>query len=307
MLQINQFPGQQANEGLPTIDYATNENLVMNGGAPLSINAFHACNEGIANGFGAMFFNIRDPAFLKTNQPVKQDASLHILLAVMTGIMIICFAIAAAGINKYPRAGTIVLFVVPYVLYLLLGICCSELRQYLHNMKPSAEYVTTYNKMVQGRGFFKFWIECYHYVTVRTKKGTSRRKVVTHTATEVYAVSECFDESGQIGNIFDEKSYIFLHYLKRYYFTDDASQNRFVAAFNGFVHRNTRDCHQNYSHTFDIEGYEEFTGFTPMGGANRTLFTFYLFNFLGMGLPYACLFERFVSRYEIGLLKRLTV
>jgi len=50
--------------------------------------------------------------------------------------------------------------------------------------------------MVKGRGYFHFWIECYHYVTVRTKNGTSRRKVVTHTATMDFQVAQCFDESG---------------------------------------------------------------------------------------------------------------
>jgi hypothetical protein len=36
--------------------------------------------------------------------------------------------------------------------------------------------------MVTGKGYFHFWIECYHYRTVRTKNGTRREKVVTHTA-----------------------------------------------------------------------------------------------------------------------------
>jgi hypothetical protein len=88
---------------------------------------------------------------------------------------------------------------------------------------------------------------------------------VTHTAEEVFAVTDCFDESGQIASIFDVKSYIFVHYLKRFYFTDDASQNRFTTAFNAFVARNTRDCHQNYSHNFDIQGFEEFTSFSSRG------------------------------------------
>jgi hypothetical protein len=203
-----------------------------------------------------MFFNIRDPSFKQTNQPVKKDASLHIVLAVMTGILIIGFVVAAVGFKTFlSLGGSAGLFAASYVLYLLFGICCSDLREYLNNMKRNSEYEATYNKMVQGRGFFRFWIECYHYVTVRTKNGTSRRKVVTHTATEIFHMAACFDESGQIGTIFDEKSYIFLHYLKRYYFTDDNSQNRFVAAFNSFVHKNTRDAYQNYTHTFDIEGY----------------------------------------------------
>jgi hypothetical protein len=200
-----------------------------------------------------MFFNIRDPSFTQTNQPVKQDPSLHLVLVVVTVILIVLFAVAAAGFNKFiSKGGCIAMFVVSYVFYLILGLCCSDLRNYLHNMKRNADYEETYNKMVRGRGFFRFWIECYHYVTVRTKNGTSRRKVVTHTANEIFSVAECFDESGQLGNIFDVKSYIFIHYIKRYYFTDDACQNRFIAAFNSFVSRNTRDSHQNYSHTFDI-------------------------------------------------------
>jgi hypothetical protein len=38
----------------------------------LNPNTFAACNEGLANGFGAMFFNIRDPTFKQTNDPIKQ-------------------------------------------------------------------------------------------------------------------------------------------------------------------------------------------------------------------------------------------
>ena len=130
---------------------------------------------------------------------------------------------------------------------------------------------------------------------------------MTHTATENYQVSACFDESGQIGSIRDIKDYIFIHYLKRYYFTDDISQNRFIAAFNNFVHRNTRDCYQNYTHTFDIQGYEEFTSFSVMGEGGRSSATFYIFTLLGLGLTYAYIFERYVARYDVGLLKRLTI
>ena len=130
-----------------------------------------------------MFFNIRDPTFRQTNQPIKQNASLHIVLAIVTGIFIACLAVGAAGYKRFlSLGGCIGIIIASYVLYVILGICCSDLREYLHNMKRNAEYEYTYNKMVQGRGYFKFWIECYHYVTVRTKKGTSRRKVVTHTA-----------------------------------------------------------------------------------------------------------------------------
>jgi hypothetical protein len=80
--------------------------------------------------------------------------------------------------------------------YWIASICCSSIREYISNIKKFEQYQALYNQMVKGRGYFHFWIECYHYVTVRTKNGTSRRKVVTHTATMDFQVAQCFDESG---------------------------------------------------------------------------------------------------------------
>jgi hypothetical protein len=45
------------------------------------------------------------------------------------------------------------------------------------------DYKQTYDKMVKGKGYFTFWIECYHYKTVQTKNRSRQQKVVTHTAT----------------------------------------------------------------------------------------------------------------------------
>ncbi len=102
----------------------------------------------------------------------------------MTGVLIAGMVVGAIGFKSFLTLGSSIGVIAgSYVMYLLFGICCSDLREYLNNMKRNSDYEATYNKMVQGRGFFRFWIECYHYVTVRTKKGTSRRKVVTHTAT----------------------------------------------------------------------------------------------------------------------------
>lgn len=95
----------------------------------------------------------------------------------------------------------------------------------------------------------------------------------------------------------DTKSFIFLHYIKRFYFDDDVSQNKFTTAFNNFVARNTRDVHQNYSHTFEIQGYEEHVAFTAMGDNSKSIVFFYVFVLLGLALPYACIFERAVARY----------
>lgn len=68
----------------------------------------------------------------------------------------------------------IALVVVTYLIYLIGSIFCSEIRGYITNLKKFDEYKQTYDKMVIGRGYFHFWIECYHYKTVTTKNGTRR-------------------------------------------------------------------------------------------------------------------------------------
>lgn len=72
--------------------------------------------------------------------------------------------------------------------------------------------------MVTGRGYFHFWIECYHYRTVRTKNGTRREKVVTHTASMNYFPVESIDESGNVTGIQEIKKYVFIKYEKKFYF-----------------------------------------------------------------------------------------
>ena len=99
---------------------------------------------------------------------------------------------------------------------------------------------------------------------------------------------------------------MFIHYLKRYYFTDDASQNKFMLAFYDFVQRNKRDSHQTYSHTFDVDGFEEFITYSGMGDS-KSCVVFYIFTLLGLALPYSWIFEKYISRYDVGILKRLTV
>lgn len=160
--------------------------------------------------------------------------------------------------------------------------------------------------MVKGRGYFHFWIECYHYKTVSTKNGSRREKVVTHTASQDFYPSTCIDESGDVTGIKEIRSYVFIKYLKKFYFSDQPSQDRFNAAYNSFVDRNRRDQHQNHTHTFEIEGYEEEVGFCMMGESPHNSFLFYLFTFVGLALPYSCILERSVSRYSINILKRLT-
>jgi hypothetical protein len=70
---------------------------------------------------------------------------------------------------------------VGYIIYVVSAFTCSTIRGYITNLKKFDEYKQTYDKMVKGRGYFKFFIECYHYRS--GGKNKSRKKVVTHTAT----------------------------------------------------------------------------------------------------------------------------
>lgn len=99
-------------------------------------------------------------------------------------------AILAAKISL--QAGIIVI-IASYLIYLICSIFCSEIRGYITNLKKFDDYKATYDKMKVGRGYFHFWIECYHYRTVRTKNGTRREKVVTHTASIDYYPVESID------------------------------------------------------------------------------------------------------------------
>jgi len=80
-----------------------------------------------------------------------------------------------------------------------------------------------------------------------------------------------------------------------------------MAAYNNFVYQNTRDQYQNHTHTFEITGFEEFVAFTAEGESKHNIVLFYIFHLLGCALPYSCAVERNVSRYDVGILKRLTV
>lgn len=112
--------------------------------------------------------------------------------------------------------------------------------------------------MVAGNGFFSFWIECYHYETRRDSKGrTHRHKVVTHTATERYNPQKSEDDSGNITGIKDITKYVFINYLKKFYFADEASAKNYENSYQSFISKNKRDAHQNYSSTFGIDGFQE--------------------------------------------------
>jgi hypothetical protein len=70
-----------------------------------------------------------------------------------------------------------------------------------------------------------------------------------------------------------------------------------------------RDEDQTHKHTFNIDGFEEFESYHSASSScgSKTFLFFNILTVLGFGLPFAFLIERNIARYDIGLLKRLTV
>jgi hypothetical protein len=102
---------------------------------------FAACNQGVANGFGAMFFNIRDPNFNQTNTPIKQSSSLHLPVVVFNLIFLACLAVGLVGLNHFLDLGAMIGMIAgSYLVYLIVGICCSDIKDYVHNSKRFDNY-----------------------------------------------------------------------------------------------------------------------------------------------------------------------
>lgn len=65
--------------------------------------------------------------------------------------------------------------------------------------------------------------------------------MVTHTATERYNPILSQDTSGNITGIQDITKYVFINYLKKFYFADANSERNFNNAYSNFISRNRRD------------------------------------------------------------------
>lgn len=207
-------------------------------------------------GFNMYYYNALDPVLAqKKNEPIPQPASKHWPVLIGTILLIAGIVVMAVGKGKFLDIGTAVgVAVGGVVVYLVLTIACSAIRGYIFNLKKFGDYEALYNRLRSGRAYFVFSIECYHYktTTIRTKKGTSTRrtKVVTHTARTEFNPTKVDDDSGEVQSLKAVTSYAFVKYLKRFYFIDNGSQSRFVAAFNRFVSSNRRDTHQDYCYSF---------------------------------------------------------
>ena len=110
-----------------------------------------------------MYFDIKDNILTQKNDPVKLPAAMHYPVAFVNVILIAWLIVSAAGFQSFLSVGVIIGILVPiYLIYLCVVYCKSENKDYIHNMKPFDDYQATYDKMVKGRGFFTFKIECYH-------------------------------------------------------------------------------------------------------------------------------------------------
>jgi hypothetical protein len=254
-------------------------------------------------GFNAYYYNALDPTLaLKKNVPIPVPASKHWPVLIGTIIFIVAIVVMAIGMGKFLQTTTAIgIAVGGLAIYFALTIICSAIRKYIFNLKRLADYEALYNRMRQGRSYFIFSIECYHYTTttVRTKKGTSksRKKVVTHTARHEFNPTRVEDDSGEVQALKVLTPYAFVKYLKRFYFSDPGSEGRFIAAFNRFVASNRRDTHQDYRYTFEIAGFEEEVGFSHTGEGQHSKVLFVVFTLLGLAYPYSMWFENSVSRF----------
>ena len=58
--------------------------------------------------------------------------------------------------NFLDIGGTIAIIIVFYALYVIIAICCSDIRTYVSNMRSFGDFAGTYQKMRNKQGFFKF-------------------------------------------------------------------------------------------------------------------------------------------------------
>jgi hypothetical protein len=143
-------------------------------------------------GFNAYYYNALDPSLAqKKNIPVQVSGSKHWPVLIGTILFIAALVVMAIGLGKFLKTSSAAgIACGGFAVYLLLSILCSSIRAFIFNLKRLADYESLYNRMRQGRAYFVFFIECYHYKTTthRTKKGTSTRKhkVVTHTARDEF-------------------------------------------------------------------------------------------------------------------------
>jgi|LakMenEpi03Aug12_release.lakeMendotaPanAssembly.Ray.scaffolds.fasta_scaffold374706_1 hypothetical protein len=81
---------------------------------------------------------------------------MHVNVIIVTLIFFAGVGIGVGGMGTLfqETTGPILLIVIPYLIYLIVSICCSSTRGFITNLKKFDDYKETYDKMVKGRGYF---------------------------------------------------------------------------------------------------------------------------------------------------------
>ena len=104
-----------------------------------------------AGGWGPMYFNVRDPNFTQKNEPIKQPSSMHINVVISSIILYAWVIVVGIGLYNFLDIGLAFgLFAAFYVIYFCCSCCCSDIKEYINNMKPFDHYQGTYDQMVKG-------------------------------------------------------------------------------------------------------------------------------------------------------------
>ena len=84
---------------------------------------------------------------------------MHAPVLVTSLIFWACLGVGAAGFNSFiGSVGSIVMMVLSYLVYIVAVCCCSDMKGYINNLKAFDNYKNTYDTMVEGKGYFSFWI-----------------------------------------------------------------------------------------------------------------------------------------------------
>jgi hypothetical protein len=96
--QNGQYNDQISNNGIQNFSQQNMNGMPQN--QPI-MDPFMACNQGIANGFGAMFYNMRDQTIQKSNLPVKAESSMHIPILALTLLYIAGVIVGIIGFRVF--------------------------------------------------------------------------------------------------------------------------------------------------------------------------------------------------------------
>ena len=99
------------------------------------------------------------PTMMKNNDPVKQDSSMHVPVIVASILFWAGIIVGAVGLDNFLEAViTGVIIGITYLIYLIVSCCCSDMRGYVTNLQAFDDYKKIYDTMVNGKGFFSFYI-----------------------------------------------------------------------------------------------------------------------------------------------------